>query len=67
MDNNTFPIDESLIRFHYQLVSRIRPFPNGNGRHARMIADVLAVKHRRHLPWGSGYDLVQEGNAALYT
>lgn len=62
LDNNTFPIDEPPIRFHYQLVSKIRPFPNGNGRHARMIADVPAVKRRRHLPWGSGCDLVQEGN-----
>jgi Fic-DOC domain mobile mystery protein B len=31
----------ACIRVHHQLVS-IHPFPNGNGRHARLFADVLA-------------------------
>src|SRR5262249_31642040 len=39
LDHSTFPIDECLIRFHHQLVSKIHPFPNGNGRHARMMTD----------------------------
>ena len=34
------PVDLIVIRFHHRLVS-IHPFPNGNGRHARLIADVL--------------------------
>jgi Fic family protein len=53
-----------LIRFHHQLVSKIHPFPNGNGRHARLITDVVAV--RFGLPeftWGAGKDLVAEGGA----
>ena len=33
-------VDLIAIRFHHRLVS-IHPFPNGNGRHARLIADVL--------------------------
>ena len=44
LELKTFPVDESLVRFHHQLVSKIHPFPNGNGRHARMITDVVAVK-----------------------
>jgi Fic-DOC domain mobile mystery protein B len=47
LEQKTFPVDECLIRFHHQLVSRIHPFANGNGRHARMIADVIAVKYGR--------------------
>jgi Fic-DOC domain mobile mystery protein B len=34
------PVDQIAVRFHHRLVS-IHPFPNGNGRHARLIADVL--------------------------
>ena len=37
---NMYSIDELAIRFHHQLVW-IHPFPNGNGRHARMMADNL--------------------------
>jgi Fic-DOC domain mobile mystery protein B len=63
LDKNTFPVDESLIRFHHQLV-KIHPFANGNGRQARMITDVLAVKYgRTEFSWGSGHALVQEGGA----
>jgi hypothetical protein len=61
LDKETFPIDECLIRFHHQLVSKIHPFPNGNGRHARMITDVLAVKFGRpEFTWGAGANLVAE-------
>jgi Fic-DOC domain mobile mystery protein B len=31
----------ACIRVHHQLVA-IHPFPNGNGRHARLLADLLA-------------------------
>jgi Fic-DOC domain mobile mystery protein B len=64
LDKKTFPIDECLIRFHHQLVSKIHPFPNGNGRHARMITDVLAVKFARpEFTWGAGANLVAETTA----
>jgi fido (protein-threonine AMPylation protein) len=64
LDHKTFPIDECLVRFHYQLVSKIHPFANGNGRHASMIADVIAVKYdRREFTWGAGQNLVAEGQA----
>jgi Fic-DOC domain mobile mystery protein B len=35
--------DELAIRFHHKLVL-IHAFPNGNGRHARLIADVVLAK-----------------------
>jgi len=37
---STYPADEIAIRFHHRLVF-IHPFPNGNGRHARLAADLL--------------------------
>ncbi|MBI1360375.1 MAG: mobile mystery protein B [Alphaproteobacteria bacterium] len=42
IDNATYPPDEIAVRFHHRLVW-IHPFPNGNGRHARMAADLLAI------------------------
>jgi fido (protein-threonine AMPylation protein) len=64
LEHKTFPFAECLIRFPHQLVSKIHPFPNGNGRHARMIVDVVAVKFERpEFTWGAGENLVAEGKA----
>jgi len=63
LEHKTFPIDECLVRFHHQLV-KIHPFANGNGRHARMITDVVAVKHGQdEFSWGAGANLVVEWRA----
>ena len=52
MENHTYPADEIAVRFHHRLVL-IHLFPNGNGRHARLIADVLAVRLGRPVfSWG---------------
>lgn len=40
VEHETYPHDELAIRFHHRLVS-IHPFPNGNGRHGRLAADLL--------------------------
>ena len=40
IDNNTFPPQEIAIRFKHRIVS-IHCFPNGNGRHSRMMADII--------------------------
>ena len=40
VETETFPPNESAARFHHALVW-IHPFPNGNGRHSRMMADAL--------------------------
>jgi Fic-DOC domain mobile mystery protein B len=38
--HETYPPDEIALRFHTRL-AWIHPFPNGNGRHARLAADLL--------------------------
>lgn len=40
IDNDTYRPIEIAARFHHKLVY-IHPFPNGNGRHARYMADAL--------------------------
>lgn len=52
--NSTYPLDEIGMRFHHRLV-QIHPFPNGNGRHARMMTDIL-IKSLNIVPftWGAG-------------
>ena len=40
---NSYGADELAVRFHHRLVS-IHPFPNGNGRHARLAADLLVMQ-----------------------
>lgn len=42
-DNNTYSPDEIALRFKHRLVS-IHCFPNGNGRHSRLIADIIIEK-----------------------
>lgn len=38
----TYDSDELAVRFHHRMVA-IHPFPNGNGRHARVAADLLVA------------------------
>lgn len=53
IEHRTYPIDEIAARFHHRLVS-IHPFANGNGRHARLMADVLLVQaDAPPFTWGS--------------
>jgi fido (protein-threonine AMPylation protein) len=40
VEHQTFDPDELAVRSHHKLVW-IHPFANGNGRHARLIADVV--------------------------
>ena len=40
MDHKTYPSDEIAVRFHHKMVW-IHLFPNGNGRHARLMTDIL--------------------------
>jgi Fic-DOC domain mobile mystery protein B len=57
----TFSPDEICIRFHHRLVF-IHPFSNGNGRHARLMADVLAQRQgNRVFTWG-GADTMRAGD-----
>ncbi|MFA7421852.1 MAG: mobile mystery protein B [Melioribacteraceae bacterium] len=54
IDNKTFSEDEISIRFSHRLV-QIHLFPNGNGRHSRLIADTLIHKGfgKYEFTWGS--------------
>ena len=54
IENKTYPEKEIAIRFHHRLV-QIHPFPNGNGRISRLMADLLMRKFGLpDLNWGSG-------------
>jgi len=57
-----YPPDEIAYRFHHRLVL-IHPFPNGNGRHARLFTDLLLEKTlgRPRFSWG-GMRGVPEGD-----
>lgn len=53
IENETYPPDEIAIRFKHRIVS-IHCFPNGNGRHSRLMADLIAEKifDRKTFTWG---------------
>jgi Fic-DOC domain mobile mystery protein B len=54
IEHETFQPDEIAIRFHHRLVA-IHPFPNGNGRHARLAADLLIERlGGERFSWGGG-------------
>jgi Fic-DOC domain mobile mystery protein B len=54
VENKTFPPDEIAVRLHHRL-TQIHGFPNGNGRHARMMSDMLMEKlGGKAFTWGSG-------------
>lgn len=49
-----YPTIEIAARYHHRLVS-IHVFPNGNGRHARLMADLLLTDLvGRRFEWGRG-------------
>jgi Fic-DOC domain mobile mystery protein B len=50
--HNSLPLDEITARFHHRLVS-IHPFANGNGRHARLMTDLLLTENgAARFSWG---------------
>lgn len=56
--HDTYPPLEACLRIHHRLVY-IHLFPNGNGRHARIMADMLMTEIYKGKPieWSGGYDL----------
>jgi Fic-DOC domain mobile mystery protein B len=67
LEFSVYPPDEIAIRLHYRVVT-IHPFPNGNGRHARMLAHMVMVRHFRLKPlsWGGSALRDQEINRKAY-
>ncbi len=63
IEQNEYPPDETAIRFHHRLVW-IHPFSNGNGRHARLMTDLLLenILDCSRFTWGSE-DLSRAGDA----
>jgi Fic-DOC domain mobile mystery protein B len=62
-EHTTYPLAEIAVRLHHRMVV-IHPWPNGNGRHARLLADILiAARGGAKLTWGASLDLVQPGTA----
>jgi Fic-DOC domain mobile mystery protein B len=54
VEYGTFPPDELAVRLHHRLVA-IHPFANGNGRHARLMADLLIERlGGQPFTWGGG-------------
>lgn len=53
IEANKESFDMIAVRFHHRLVS-IHPFPNGNGRHARLITDLLLENVLGSFPFSWG-------------
>ena len=58
IENKTFSNDENAVRFKHRLV-KIHPFPNGNGRHSRLCADIFIshIFYQDIFSWGSNSNL----------
>lgn len=53
IDHQAYSWDEIGARFHHRLV-QIHLFPNGNGRHARLMTDALLISHDQEpFSWGA--------------
>jgi len=54
LEHNVFPPEEIAVRFHHRLVW-LHAFPNGNGRHARLMTDCLLRRcGLAPFSWGRG-------------
>lgn len=62
IDKKTGEPDEIAVRFSHRLVT-IHPFPNGNGRHSRLMADILIsnIFNKPVFTWGRS-NLSKNGN-----
>lgn len=62
IDHSTYPPDETAVRFKHRIV-QIHCFSNGNGRHSRLMGDLI-VEHVFNQPvftWGSHAELAKNG------
>lgn len=58
IENKTYLVDELAVRFHHRLVS-IHPFANGNGRHARLMTDIVLLSQgQKRFTWGRVEQLI---------
>ncbi|MBX2969092.1 MAG: mobile mystery protein B [Cyclobacteriaceae bacterium] len=63
IDHGTYPPDEIAVRFKHRIVS-IHCFSNGNGRHSRMMGDLLIEKvfNQPVFTWGATIYLLKSGD-----
>lgn len=63
IENKVFSEDEIAVRLSHRMVT-IHPFAKGNGRHSRLMADVLIIKGfgKSYFTWGS-INLAKPGEA----
>ena len=63
IDSKVFPEAEIAVRFSHRIVY-IHPFANGNGRHSRLMSDVLINKGfgKPYFTWGS-VNLTKQGES----
>ena len=65
-DKSPAELDDIALRFHHELV-HIHPWPNGNGRHARLATDLLLQSwNRPPFTWGEGTRLSDTDLRARY-
>jgi Fic-DOC domain mobile mystery protein B len=57
-EHGTYEPIEAAVRLHHRLVY-VHPFANGNGRHARIMADTVLAKvyGAQGIDWAGGHDL----------
>lgn len=63
IEHKTYPPDEIAVRFHHKLVW-IHLFPNGNGRHARLMTDVLLTEVLKQKPFTWNVGNIDAGDQA---
>lgn len=66
-ENNTYPPDEIAVKFKHRIVS-IHCFPNGNGRHSRLMADFIIEKIYKQpvFSWGAAHFSSEGDNRTAY-
>jgi Fic-DOC domain mobile mystery protein B len=67
LEYKSYQPDELAVRLHYRVVT-VHPFPNGNGRHARMLAHLVMVRHFgvEPLQWGGSLLRGADANRKAY-
>ena len=65
--NKTYSPDETAIRFKHRIVS-IHCFPNGNGRHSRLMADVISrhIFKEKVFSWSGGEFMTKSVDRSRY-
>ncbi|WP_396211428.1 mobile mystery protein B [Flavobacterium sp.] len=66
-NNKTYSNEEIAIRFKHRIVC-IHCFPNGNGRHSRLMADLIITKlfNENYFSWGSSNLIKANENREKY-